>query len=233
MELRSRCYLNSRWVLHPIRIQKKLTTRGPVTAAGGPQKARASHETDGVCPGSRRTNRFGRSIWASALFSRAIGQRATKETRQRAFCGRRANHAGIFFLKSDYSHTPAACGTPTMRTARGRVLFAAPPMPPLRARSITAVFVAALVANHRPQRAERRRRAHDRQSERRARASEQATSPCHCAVLKGTHCHRGQYPIPAHPSRPRRLFYKREVIKKDEVSSPTTATSHQHRALAK
>ena len=30
----------------------------------------------------------------------------------------------IFFLKSDYSHTPAACGTPTMRTARGRVLFA-------------------------------------------------------------------------------------------------------------
>ena len=29
-----------------------------------------------------------------------------------------------FFLKSDYSHTHAACGTPTMRTARGRVLFA-------------------------------------------------------------------------------------------------------------
>ena len=92
-------YLNSRWVLHPIRIQKKSTTRGPVTAAGGPQKARASHETDGVCPGSRRTNRFGRSIWASAFFSRAIGQRATKETRQRAFCGRRANHAGIFFKR--------------------------------------------------------------------------------------------------------------------------------------
>ena len=33
------------------------------------------------------------------------------------------------------------------------------PMPPLGARPITAVFVAALVANHRSQRAERRRRA--------------------------------------------------------------------------
>ena len=66
-------------------MQKILTTRGPVTAAGGPQKARASHETDGVCPGSRRTNRFGRSTWASALFSRAIGQRATKETRRALF----------------------------------------------------------------------------------------------------------------------------------------------------
>ena len=66
-------------------MQKKLTTRGPVTAAGGPQKALASHETDGVCPGSRRTNRFGRSTWASALFSRAIGQRATKETRRALF----------------------------------------------------------------------------------------------------------------------------------------------------
>ena len=57
--------------------------------------------------------------------------------------------------------------------------------------------------------------------------------PCHCSVLKGTHCHRGQYPIPAHHSHPRRLFYKRKVIEKDEASSPTTATSHQHNALAK
>ena len=75
-------------------------------------------------PGLRRTGHFGRSTWASARFSRANGRRATKETRQRAFCGRRANHAGNFFLTSDYSHTHAACGTPTMRTARGRVLFA-------------------------------------------------------------------------------------------------------------
>ena len=57
--------------------------------------------------------------------------------------------------------------------------LAAPPMPPLGAQPITAGFVAALVAHHRPQRAERRRRAHDRQSERRARASERATPPCH------------------------------------------------------
>ena len=111
--------------------------------------------------------------------------------------------------------------------------LAAPPMPPLGARPITAVFVAALVAHHRPQRAERRRRAHDRQSERRARASERATPLCHCAVLKGTHYYRGRYPIAAHPSHRRRLFYKREVIEKDEVSSPTTATSHQHNTLAK
>ena len=108
-----------------------------------------------------------------------------------------------------------------------------PLMPPLGARPITAGFVAALVAHHRPQRAERRRRAHDRQSERRARASERATPLCHCAVLKGTHYHRGRYPIAAHPSHRRRLFYKREVIEKDEVSSPTTATSHQHNTLAK
>ena len=84
-----------------------------------------SHDTEAVWPGLRRTGHFGRSTWASARLSRANGRRATtKETRQRAFCGRRANHAGIFFLKSDYSHTPAAYGTPTMRTARGRVLFA-------------------------------------------------------------------------------------------------------------
>ena len=118
----SRLYLNSRWALHPIRMQKKLTTRGPVTAAGGPQKAWASHETDGVCPGSRRTNRFGRSTWASALFSRAIGQRATKETRRALF-------AVVVWGGSDETHGYRSLEVPggrehhTRTTGRVRCLF--------------------------------------------------------------------------------------------------------------
>ena len=54
--------------------------------------------------------------------------------------------------------------------------------------------------------------------------------PCHCAVLKGTYCHRGRYPIPAHPSHPRRLFYEREVIEKDEVSSRNNPAGGQPQA---
>ena len=103
-------------------MQKKLTTRGPVTAAGGPQKAWASHETDGVCPGSRRTSRFGRSTWASALFSRAIGQRATKETRRALF-------AVVVWGGSDETHgyrpleVPGGREHHTRTTGRVRCLF--------------------------------------------------------------------------------------------------------------
>ena len=58
----------------------------------------------------------------------------TSFTREWAACDKRdpparflrssCQSCGHIFLKSDYSHTPEAYGTPTMRTARGRVLFA-------------------------------------------------------------------------------------------------------------
>ena len=81
-----------------------------------------------------------------------------------------------------------------------------PPKPTFGLRPIAVVFGASLAAHYRRLRAERRRRAHKQQSERRARQNDHPTALCHCAVLRSTRRHRVVLPIPTHPARRRHLF---------------------------
>ena len=144
---------------------------------------------------------FACDIWCSFI-------RARKRTRPPA--SPRSFSLRFFLSRAAHASTKGrrrgACARGTKRDLDFAAHLLTPPKPTLGLRPIAVVFGASLAAHYRRLRAERRRRAHKQQSERRARQNDHPTALCHCAVLRSTRRHRVVLPIPTHPARRRHLF---------------------------